>query len=56
MGEAVSLEMYLAFIIVMEKELMPTRMTLNTVGVQRMIPNHNQYHVVGVAHGCYWTS
>lgn len=56
MGEAVSLEMYSAFIIVMEKELMPTRMTLNTVGVQRMIPNRNQYHVVDVAHGCCWTS
>ena len=36
--------------------LMPTRMTLNTVGVQRMIPNRNQYHVVDVAHGCCWTS
>lgn len=28
----------------------------NTVGVQRMIPNRNQYHVVDVAHGCCWTS
>ena len=45
------LEMYSAFIIVMEKELMPTRMTLNTVGVQKVIQNHNQYLAVGVAHG-----
>lgn len=50
-GEAVSLEMYSVFIIVMEKELMPTRMTLNTVGVQKVIQNHNQYLAVGVAHG-----
>ena len=27
-----------------------------TVGVQRKIPNRNQYHVVDVAHGCCWTS
>jgi hypothetical protein len=56
MEEVVSLEMYLVFITVMVKELMLMRMTQNTVGVQRMIPNRNQYHVVDVAHGCSWTS
>ncbi len=55
MEEVVSLEMFLVFITVMVKELKPTRMPQNTVGVQRMIPNRNQYHVVGVAHGCCWT-
>lgn len=56
MEEAASLEMYLAFITVMAKERMPMRMNQNTVGAPRMILNCNQYHVVGVAHGCYWTS
>ena len=56
MEEVVSLEMYLVFITVMVKELMLMRMTQNTVGVQRMIPNRNQYHVVDVAYGCCWTS
>ena len=55
-GRGGSLEMYLVFITVMVKELMLMRMTQNTVGAPRKILNRNQYHVVGVAHGCYWTS
>ncbi len=45
-----------AFITVMGKELMPMRMPQNTVGVPKTTLSHSLYHVVGVAHGCCWTS